>query len=128
MSQSVPLSHGVGLRGAVSRGGSGHCPRCGVGKLFSGYLKPAGTCSNCRVSLGAFRTDDIAPYFTILVVGHVVVPLILLAEQLFAPPEWAHWLIWPPSALLITLLVLPRIKGAVLGWMWWLGIRGDERR
>lgn len=68
-----------------------------------------------------------APYFTILIIGHIVVPLVLFVEQLFVPPEWVHWLVWPPLTALAVLFALPRVKGAVLGWMWWLGIRGDEQ-
>ena len=85
------------------------------------------SCSSCGAPNGEIRTDDIAPYFTIMVVGHVVVPPLLVVEQLYSPPSWVHMVVWPPLALLAAMLSLPRIKGAVMGWMWWLGIRGDEQ-
>ncbi|NKB57675.1 MAG: DUF983 domain-containing protein [Alphaproteobacteria bacterium] len=117
----------VTLSRAVGRGLSCSCPRCGRGNIFARYLKPAATCSSCGEPYGEIRTDDIAPYFTILVVGHLIVPLVLMVEQLYAPPTWIHWALWPPLTLLCAFIALPRIKGAVMGWMWWLGIRGDEQ-
>jgi uncharacterized protein (DUF983 family) len=121
------MAHGVALPRAVGRGFSRRCPRCGRGDIFVRYLKPAPTCGACGESYGEIRTDDIAPYFTILAVGHLIVPSLLLVEQFYAPPVWIHWLLWPPLTLLAALVVLPRIKGAVMGWMWWLGLRGDEQ-
>ena len=121
------MQEGVALPRAVRRGLSCLCPRCGRGNIFSRYLKPAEVCSACGAPNGKIRTDDIAPYFTIIVVGHVIVPLLLLVEQLYSPPVWVHWSVWPPLTMLAALRVLPRIKGAVMGWMWWLGIRGDEQ-
>tara|TARA_Y100000588_G_scaffold256038_1_gene270577 strand:+ start:329 stop:724 length:396 start_codon:yes stop_codon:yes gene_type:complete len=119
-----------GLLQPVKHGLFGKCPHCGVGDVgdvFEGYLKPTASCCHCGERFDAFRTDDIAPYFTILVVGHLIVPLVLLAEKLYAPPLWVHGLVWPALTLLTALITLPRIKGAVLGWMWWLGLRGDEQ-
>jgi len=117
----------VALLSAVKRGLSCRCPKCGRGRIFERYLKPAASCSVCGVTTGQIRTDDIAPYFTIMVVGHVVVPPLLLLEKMYAPPSWVHLAIWLPLAILATMVSLPRIKGAVTGWMWWLGIRGDEQ-
>ena len=115
------------LSDAVRREVSCRCPHCGNGNLFTRYLKPTSTCSHCGERFDDIRTDDIAPYFTILIVGHLIAPFILLLERLYAPPLWVHWLAWPVLTVLLTLLVLPRIKGGVLGWMWWLGLRGDEQ-
>ena len=64
------------------------CPCCGEGRLFRRYLKPAGTCAHCHEPYGDMRTDDAAPWLTILVVGHVVGPLIVISERNFEPPTW----------------------------------------
>lgn len=127
MLRRAPMQNSVDLPQAVRRGFSCHCPRCGVGNIFNRYLKLSSACWRCGEPFDEIRTDDIAPYFTILVIGHIVVPLVLFVEQLFGPPVWVHWLIWPPMTVLAVLFALPRVKGAVLGWMWWLGIRGDEQ-
>jgi len=106
-------------RGFVQR-----CPECGHGALFAGYLKVNPRCGACGLALGDFRADDAPPYFTMLIVGHVIVPAMLLLEQLHHPPEWLHAALWLPLTLGMTLTLLPRIKGAVIGFQWANRIRG----
>ena len=94
------------------------CPQCGKGHLFKSYLKVNATCSQCGLTLSGYRSDDAPPYFTIMVVGHLIVPGILLLEQYAGPPAWVHLLMWIPLTALLTLVLLPRIKGMVIGWHW----------
>lgn len=101
-----------------------HCPRCGKGNLFYKYLKVNATCSSCGLALSGYRSDDAPPYFTIMVVGHLIVPAILLTEQYFDPPTWLHLLVWIPMTALLTLVLLPRIKGMVIGWHWAGAVEG----
>ena len=111
---------------ALGRGFRRRCPRCGEHSAFAGYLKLAPACQNCGETLGHIRADDFPPYLTIVVVGHLIVPLILLAERAMAPPTWIHLAVWLPLTALLTLTLLPHIKGGVVGLMWHLGLRGDE--
>ena len=96
--------------------------------MFAGYIAMPPNCAVCDEPIGAITTADIAPYFTILIVGHIIVPLLLLSEQLAAPPMWLQMTLWPTLALLLTLVTLPRVKGAIVGLMWALRLRGDERQ
>jgi len=111
---------GLGLR----RGLRLRCPACGKGALFARYLKPHAACLQCGLRLDEFRADDAPPYFTILIVGHIVVPGMLLLEQIEHPPSWVHAALWLPLTLVLTLSLLPRIKGAVIGFQWAQRIRG----
>jgi len=111
---------------SMRRGFRRVCPKCGEGRLFQGYLKPLPACKCCGVDTGSIYTADIAPYFTILIVGHLIVPALLLTEQLAHPVLWLQMAIWPPLTLLLTLWFLPRIKGCIMGLMWALGMRGHE--
>ena len=113
---------------ALGRGLRRRCPHCGQGAAFSGYLKLAGACAACGAALGEIRADDAPPYFTILTVGHIVVPAMLLTEQLAHPPLALQMTLWPALTAVLTLTFLPCIKGAVVGVMWAAGIRGDERQ
>ena len=113
---------------AMHRGFRRRCPKCGRGLLFQGYLAPRPACDNCGAATGKIYTADVAPYFTILVVGHIVVPLLLLSEQTAAPPMWLQLTVWPGLALLLTLWFLPRVKGCIMGLMWVLGLRGHEHQ
>ncbi len=93
---------------------------------MEGYLRIRPACPHCGEALGHIRADDGPAYFTMLISGHVVVPLTLVAEQLWHPPlEVSLGLAVAGMAGLIWWL-LPRVKGAVLGLMWALGLRGDE--
>jgi uncharacterized protein (DUF983 family) len=116
------------LFSAMRRGFGRHCPKCGRGKLFQGYLKPLPACGSCGEDTGRIYTADIAPYFTILIVGHIVVPALLLTEQLAHPNLWLQAAFWPALTLILTLWFLPRVKGCIMGLMWALGIRGHEHQ
>lgn len=122
MNQPRPSLFDVIMRGMRKR-----CPKCGHGRVLHSYLKVTPTCGVCTERLGHIRADDFPPYITIVVVGHIVVPLILLAERQYAPPTWLHMSLWPTLALLLTALVLPIAKGVCVGLMWHLGLQGDER-
>jgi uncharacterized protein (DUF983 family) len=112
------------LLAGLQRGFFGRCPNCGRGAILRGYLKVNQVCSACGLALGDFRADDAPPYFTILIVGHLVIPSMLVLEELRHPPEWVHLAIWLPLTLIMTLILLPRIKGAVIGAQWAAGTKG----
>lgn len=112
-----------GLRHGVSR----RCPRCGVGRLYRRYLGLSAACERCALEVDRFRSDDVPAYFTILLVGHLIVPLVLLVERGWAPSVWLHAAIWIPATLALTLAILPFIKGAVIGVQWALGVGSDGR-
>jgi len=110
------------LRGLRKR-----CPCCGEGALFYKYLKLNERCASCGTEIGVIRADDMPAYLTIVLVGHIIVPLAMILENRYAPPTWVHLSIWLPMIVVMTLCFLPAIKGATIGLMWRLGIRGDER-
>ncbi len=106
------------LRGAQRR-----CPSCGQGSMFAGYVRQAESCARCGLDIGAYRADDAPPYFTIFAVGHVIIPAMLMLEQRVHPPTWVHMATWLPLTVLLTLGLLPFIKGAVIGAQWALRIK-----
>ena len=58
---------------ALMRGFKRMCPRCGKGKMFAGYLTPRESCENCGLAFEPLRADDAPAYFTVFLVGHVVI-------------------------------------------------------
>ncbi len=103
---------------ALLRGLAGRCPNCGKGRMFRSYLKVQPQCESCGLDLAAFRSDDAPPYFTILIVGHIVLPAMLVLERMVELPLWLLAAIWVPSTLALTLGLLPRVKGAVIAVQW----------
>ena len=79
------MAQNDGWLGAMKRGLKRCCPRCGAGGMFTGYLKVAKTCHRCGLDFDSIRSDDVAPYFTILIVGHIVVPLLLCHRAMGFP-------------------------------------------
>ena len=83
------------------------------------------TCGSCREELHHHRADDAPPYFTILIVGHVVGTLLLLGEEWWPQaPMWMPIGIGLVLSLVMSLALLPRIKGALIGWQWALRMHG----
>jgi uncharacterized protein (DUF983 family) len=103
---------------ALRRGFALRCPACGAAPLFGRYLKVRDACSGCGEALHHHRADDAPAYFTILIVGHVIVGAVLPVERVFSPPLWLHALLWGPLTLALTLALLPRIKGCIVGLQW----------
>ena len=101
----------------ILRGVQLHCPCCGVGKLYRSYLKPVTLCAQCGASLGHIRADDFPPWLTIILVGHLLVPFVLLSQS-FDVSTTVQLAFWLPLALGLTLLLLPRCKGGAIGLMW----------
>lgn len=113
---------------ALMRGLKQQCPNCGAGRLFTGYLKVAPTCTACGEEMHHHRADDAPPYFTILVVGHIIVPLVLIVETLYRPPLWVHGILWLPLTVIGAMLALPVIKGALVSYQWALYMHGFDPR
>lgn len=112
----------------LMRGLAGHCPNCGEGHLFRGYLKVEPRCEACGHDNAQYRADDGPAYFTILIVGHLVV-----GPLLFFPIIWQAPAMYMVPATLIplavaTLLLLPRVKGAFIGVLYRLGVKETDAR
>ena len=108
------------------RGIQKRCPQCGVGAVLTGYLKPASSCSHCGEDFSHISADDGPAWLTLLIVGHAIVPLMLVFGRDNAIPAWFSI----TSLTLITLFgvyfVLPRAKGAFIALIWVTGATGQD--
>jgi uncharacterized protein (DUF983 family) len=86
----------------------------------------ANSCPACGEELHHHRADDAPPYFTIVIVGHIVVSLVLLVEMTYRPPLWVHMMLWLPLTVALALLLLPAVKGALVGLQWALRMHGFD--
>jgi uncharacterized protein (DUF983 family) len=111
---------------SMLRGAKLACPSCGKGAIYRRYLKVADQCPSCGEELHHHRADDAPSYFTIVIVGHVVVSLLLAVEMAYRPPLWLHAALWLPLTVLLALLLLPSIKGALVGLQWALLMHGFD--
>ena len=92
----------------------GRCPRCGVGKLFRGWLSVAARCTHCGLDYAVFDPGDGPAVFVILIEGALVMGGVLWVEFTFSPPLWVQGLIWLPLTGLLTLGMLRFIKALLL--------------
>ena len=110
----------------MKRGFAHRCPNCGQGPLYRAYLKVVGACGRCGHALGDYRADDGPAYFTILLVGHLVVAPLLFLQWMWRAPIWV---VLPATLIplaVVTLLLLPRVKGALVGLLYSLGTTGEH--
>ncbi|MEK9679003.1 MAG: DUF983 domain-containing protein [Rhodospirillaceae bacterium] len=99
----------------IRNGILGRCPRCGSGRLYSGYLKVADSCSACGLEYAGHDAGDGPVVPIMLVVGLAVVGLAFWLELSFTPPVWVHMVLWPPVISGLCLALLPPIKGFFIG-------------
>lgn len=103
---------------AVLRGLKCKCPNCGKGSIFAGYLKVTPQCSACGEDYTGHQADDMPPYLSIFLVGHIVVPLLLYVEVNYAWSMTLHMVVWPLLCVVLCLISLPLFKGAVVALQW----------
>lgn len=109
---------------ALLNGAARRCPACGEAPLYRAYLKVVDHCPACGTALHHQRADDAPPYFTMFIVGHIVVGGLLSVEKAFSPPTWVQLAIWLPMTLVLSLLLLPVVKGVLVALQWALRMHG----
>lgn len=109
---------------SIMRGISCRCPACGSGRLFKAWLKPVDQCAACGEDLHHQRSDDLPPYISIMILGHVAVGGFMMTDLVLMVPMWVHFAIWVPITILVALLTIQPIKGGVIGLQWALRMHG----
>lgn len=112
---------------ALARGLQLQCPSCGKARLLRGYLKPVEACPSCGEGFGHIRSDDAAPWLTILIVGHVLVPFMVAVESADIWPQFVSIIVWPALGASMAGLILPRAKALFISLIWFEKSPGSER-
>jgi len=122
LSTEKPSTLGPALRRGIAR----KCPACGKASAFDGYLTVKTECDNCHTPLAHYKSDDLPPYLTILIVGHIVVSLMMQFVDFTSNASVSPFSLffWPALTLALVLVILPFIKGLVLGIHWHLHQKG----
>jgi uncharacterized protein (DUF983 family) len=90
------------------------CPRCGQGRLFQGLLTVRSKCEICDLDLSPHEHGDGPAVFVILLLGALVVPLAFWFETAFQPPMWGHLVLWTPTVLVASILMLRPMKATMV--------------
>ena len=116
------------LRPAMLRGWRRRCPNCGKGPVMKSYLRVRDACPVCDEELGALhRADDGPAYLTILIVGHIMAPTIICAFTTFRPDPMILASTFTVGCVALSLYLLPRLKGAIVGLQWAKRMHGFAR-
>jgi uncharacterized protein (DUF983 family) len=102
------------LSRSIVRGLRGHCPRCGEGRLFTGFLGLRRGCDRCGLDYDFADAGDGPAVFVILIGGFIVVFSAMAVEVAYAPPYWVHAALWIPLILMVTLAPLRSLKGLLI--------------
>ena len=111
---------------AMKRGARCRCPNCNEGRMFRSFLKVAPACETCGERLDGHRADDMPPYITIMIVGHIIVAANLFFERTTEWPMWWHMVLWPTLTILMTLAIMQPVKGALIAYQWALRMHGFD--
>lgn len=106
------------MKSAVLRGWRRRCPNCGSGPMLRGYLKVRENCPTCGEEFHHHRADDGPAYMTILIVGHLMAPLILIVFTTWRPDPWTLASVFSVGTVAVSLFLLPRLKGAFVAFQW----------
>ena len=111
--QLSPFSTGIRCR----------CPRCGEGRLYSGFLQIGERCEVCGLDLAFANSGDGPAIFIIFLVSPVVIILAVIVEALFHPAPYVHLILWLPTTVILCLALLRPFKATMIA----LQYRHDAR-
>jgi uncharacterized protein (DUF983 family) len=91
------------------------CPVCRKGRLFRPWsVTTVEACETCGEKLGQNDVGDGAAVFLIFLLGFLLVPTAWFFERAFAPPLWAHVVIWGVAGLALIAFILPAVKAYII--------------
>lgn len=103
---------------ALRRGARRRCPNCGTGQIFRSYLGVRDACPICEEELFHQRTGAGPAYLTILVVGNIMAPMILIFYSILRPEPLLMASIFSVGTVALSLYLLPRLKGMMIAFQW----------
>jgi uncharacterized protein (DUF983 family) len=86
--------------------------------LLERYLKQVGQCSACKETFYDIKVDDGPAWLTIIVVGHILAPVMLSVVPSSTWLDWVSIVVWPSAALVMSLIMLPSMKGLFIALIW----------
>lgn len=105
----------------------GKCPRCGRGKLFSGFLDIQPGCNNCQLDYSFADSGDGPAFLIIILVGFITVGGALATDIMFDLPYWLHLVIWLPLILILSIGLLRPLKALMIGLQFRNGAREGRK-
>lgn len=86
--------------------------------MLHSYLKVNDHCATCGEPLHHQRADDGPPWLTIMIVGHIIGPGMLYVFTAWQPDPLIMALGFCTFAIVLSLYLLPRLKGVFVAIQW----------
>jgi uncharacterized protein (DUF983 family) len=102
------------------------CPRCGEGKLFSGFLVIVDRCAVCGLDLAFADSGDGPAIFIMFLVSPLVIILAVIVEALFHPAPFVHLILWIPTTIVLCLALLRPFKATLIALQYRNSARGGR--
>ena len=103
-----------GFLAALGAAALGKCPVCGQGRLWTSYLKIADACGTCAADFKAAETGDGPVVFVILISGFAACVGLVISLLGFGWPVWMLLAVWPAFAVVLSLILMPVLKGLMV--------------
>ena len=108
------MAQAAAAQSIVRVGIRGRCPRCGEGKLFTGFLKLAPRCNVCGLDYSFADPADGPAFFVMMTMAFPVTAFGIWVELAYEPPLWVHFVTTLPMLLLACIPILRPIKGILV--------------
>jgi uncharacterized protein (DUF983 family) len=86
------------------------CPRCGDGRLYSGFLTVASQCEVCGLAYDFADSGDGPAVFVTLIAGFLVLGAALAIDMAYEPPLWVYAVFFLPLTVMVCLGMLRPLK------------------
>ena len=111
----------------IRRGLARRCPRCGEGAVLKGYLTRVPACAVFGEDLSHISADDGPAWATLIVVGHVLAPFLVILGRDERIPVWIAIVALAAMMLAGVWWCLPRFKGLFIALIWRPGATGEDQ-
>ena len=90
ITDATRMTSDIPMLTALRRGIARRCPACGEGPVLAGYLRRLPSCNVCGEDLSHIRADDGPAWATLIVVGHLLAPLMIMLGRDESIPSGSH--------------------------------------
>ena len=98
----------------ISAGLACRCPRCGDGRLYSGFLNVAPKCEACGLDYSFADSGDGPAVFVTLIAGVLLLGGAMAIDMAYEPPLWVYVVFFLPLAIVICLGMLRPLKSLLI--------------
>ena len=106
------------MRASIRAALTGRCPKCGEGRLLTGFLEAAPSCSSCGLDLRPYDAGDGPAFLVVLLAGAGAIGAVAIMMLVFDASTWATISVAVAVTLILSFGLLPRLKCFMIAEAW----------